>query len=291
MKIIVTGANGQLGVDVCEAFEQAGHQVVPLTHAEIEISQRNSVSAALQAAQADAVVNTAAMHHVEQCEQDPARAFAVNAIGARNLARSCDETGAYLLHISTDYVFDGAKREPYVETDAPLPLNVYGNSKLAGEYFVRTACREAAVLRVSGVYGANPCRAKGGMNFVRLMLKLARERPEIRVVDDEILTPTYTRDIAHQVLKLVEHRAAGLFHGTAHGACSWYEFASQIFAMTGTKTNLQKARPGEFLAKVARPSYSVLDNAGLRRLNLDIMPRWQDGLRDYLAEISVLAAV
>jgi dTDP-4-dehydrorhamnose reductase len=289
MKIVVIGANGQLGVDVCAAFEQAGHRVVPLTHAEIEISQQNSVSTALQAAQADAVVNTAAMHHVEQCEQDPARAFAVNAIGARNLARSCEETGTYLLHVSTDYVFDGTKREPYVETDAPLPLNVYGNSKLAGEYFVRTACREGAVLRVSGVYGANPCRAKGGMNFVRLMLKVARERPEIRVVDDEILTPTYARHIARQVAALVENRALGLFHGTAQGACSWYEFAGQVFAMTGTKANLQKARPGEFPAKVTRPSYSVLANARLKALGLDVMPPWQDGLRDYLAEISALA--
>lgn len=291
MKVVVVGANGQLGVDVCAALEGAGHQVVPLTHAEIEITQSDSVATALQAARADAVVNTAAMHHVEQCEQDPARAFAINAIGARNLARSCDEIGAFLLHISTDYVFDGAKREPYVETDAPLPLNVYGNSKLAGEYFVRAACRTGAVLRVSGVYGANPCRAKGGMNFVRLMLKLAHERPEIRVIDDEILTPTYTRHIARQVLTLLANRPAALFHGTAQGACSWYEFAHQIFTLTGTKANLQKARPGEFPTKVARPGYSVLENARLKALGMDIMPAWQVGLRDYLAEISVLAAV
>jgi dTDP-4-dehydrorhamnose reductase len=127
------------------------------------------------------------------------------------------------------------------------------------------------------------------MNFVRLMLKVARERPEIRVVDDEILTPTYARHIARQVAALVENRALGLFHGTAQGACSWYEFAGQVFAMTGTKANLQKARPGEFPAKVTRPSYSVLANARLKALGLDVMPPWQDGLRDYLAEISALA--
>jgi dTDP-4-dehydrorhamnose reductase len=286
MKVVVVGANGQLGVDACAALEDAGHQVVPLTHSEVEIADEASVSAVLGSVRAAAVVNTAAAHNVEQCEKDPARAFAVNALGVRNLARACDESGAYLLQISTDYVFDGGKGKPYLETDAALPLNVYGNSKLAGEHFVRSSCREGAVLRVSGVYGANPCRAKGGMNFVRLMLKLAQERPEIRVVDDEILTPTYTYDIARQVAILVENRACGLFHGTAQGACSWFEFAEKIFAKTGTRANLQKALPGEFASKVARPSYSVLENAGLRAFGIDVMPTWQDGLERYLAEMA-----
>jgi dTDP-4-dehydrorhamnose reductase len=228
------------------------------------------------------------MHNVEQCEKEPARAFAVNALGARNLARHAEDNGIYLLQISTDYVFDGAKQAPYIETDAPLPLNVYGNSKAAGEYFVLSGCREGAVLllRVSGVYGKNPCRAKGGLNFVRLMLKLANERPEIRVVDDEILTPTYSVDIAQQVVKVLQDRALGLFHGTAQGACSWYQFARCIFEKSGIVTNLQKARPGEFPAKVPRPSYSVLGNSRLQELGIDIMPSWQDGLERYLREIA-----
>src|SRR5262249_13326099 len=127
-------------------------------------------------------------------------------------------------------------------------------------------CREGAVVRVSGVYGNNPCRAKGGLNFVRLMLKLANERPEIRVVDDEILTPTYSVDIARQVMKLIGDRVPGLFHGTAQGECSWYQFAQQVFEKSGTRANLQKARPGEFPAKVPRPSYSVLENSHLKQL-------------------------
>ena len=288
MKLVVLGSNGQLGTDICDTLLQEGHDVVRLTHADIEISNPESVSRAFGGKKLDAVVNTAAMHHVERCEDDPSRAFAINAVGVRNLVRTCDENGAYFLHISTDYVFDGAKGKPYVESDAPRPLNVYGNSKLAGEHFVLTQCREGAVLRVSGVFGSHPCRAKGGMNFVQLMLKLAGERPEIRVVDDEILTPTYTDDIARQVSVLLKERTPGLFHGTAQGECSWFDFAKEIFAMTRTKANLQPARPGEFPAKVPRPRYSVLDNAGLKKAGLDMMPMWQRGLRSYLAEVGAL---
>lgn len=282
MKVAVVGANGQLGADICAALEQAGHQVVGMTHADIELGDEASVAAALDESRPDAVVNTAAMHNVEQCEADQARAFAINAIGVRNLARRCEAAAAYLLHIGTDYVFDGAKRAPYLESDAPSPLNVYGNSKLAGEYFVLNSCRKGAVLRVSGVYGSHPCRAKGGMNFVKLMLKLAAERPEIRVVDDEVLTPTYTVDIARQVALLVARQEPGLMHGTAQGACSWYAFAAKIFELSGTRANLQKARPGEFPAKVPRPSYSVLENRALARSGIDIMPSWEDGLARYL---------
>lgn len=286
MKVAVIGANGQLGVDVAVAFEQAGHDVVRLTHADMEVAEEASIASVLGGAAPDVVVNTAALHNVEQCEKEPLRAFAVNAVGVRNLAQVCDKSGAYLLHVSTDYVFDGAKAAPYLESDAPAPLNVYGNSKLAGEYFVTKACRSGAVLRVSGVYGSNPCRAKSGLNFVRLMLKLAKEKPELRVVDDEILTPSYAVDIARQIVKLADARALGLFHGTAQGACSWYEFARHIFEYSGVVANLQKARPGEFPAKVPRPNYSVLENARLKSMSLDIMPAWQDGLKRYLAEIA-----
>lgn len=285
MKVAVIGASGQLGMDICAAFREAGHDVAELTHAEIEITDAETVKAVLAAIAPQAIINTAAMHHVEQCEADPARSYAVNGIGTRNLARAAAELDAYFLHVSTDYVFDGTKAAPYVETDAPRPLNVYGNTKLAGEHFALTACPKGAVLRVSGVYGTNPCRAKGGMNFVRLMLKLAAERPELRVVDDEILTPTYTVDIARQIVKLAEAGATGLFHGTAQGACSWHEFAMAIFEISGTTANLQKARPGEFPAKVPRPSYSVLENAALKARGLDVMPHWRDGLTRYLSNI------
>ena len=161
---------------------------------------------ALAISGADVVVNTAAMHQVEKCEADPARAFAVNALGARHLALAANALDARLVHISTDYVFDGAKAAPYLESDCPLPLNVYGNSKLAGELFVRSLAEKHYVLRVSGLYGQNPCLEKGGLNFVDLMLKLSRERKEVRVVDDEVLTPTSTREVARQLLLMLQGR-------------------------------------------------------------------------------------
>jgi len=289
VKIAVIGANGQLGVDVCNVLEALGHKVFAVTHEHLDIANAQSIVDAFTNTHLEAVVNTAAVHNVEQCELDPAKAFAVNALGVRNLARFCEDRGIYLIHISTDYVFDGAKKLPYAESDAPFPLNVYGNSKLAGEYFVRASCRQGCVLRVSGIYGKNPCRAKrGGLNFVQLMLKLASERPEIRVVDDEVLTPNYSMDIANQIAELLRHQLPGLFHGTAQGACSWYEFAQRIFEKSGTSANLQKARPNEFPAKVARPSYSVLENLALQKSGLDVMPSWQDGLDRYLTELGII---
>ncbi|MBL8330634.1 MAG: dTDP-4-dehydrorhamnose reductase [Rubrivivax sp.] len=283
MKVAILGANGQLGSDIAAAYTQAGHEVLPLTHETIEVADLASVRAALEGARPDAVINTSAMHNVEACEADPAKSFAVNGIGARNLAVVTRELGSYLIHFSTDYVVDGLKGEPYVETDLARPLNVYGNTKLAGEHFVLAENPErGAVVRISGVYGMNPCRAKGGMNFIRLMLKLAKERDEIRVVDDEVLTPTFTEDIARQTLELTGVRPAGLFHATSQGACSWHAFASRIFDRVGMGHKLHKARPGEFPAKVKRPSYSVLDNAALRTLGIDVMPSWQDAQDRYL---------
>src|SRR2546425_1631750 len=183
MRVAVIGANGQLGSDVSLAFSAAGDTVAGFTHAVIEVSELESVADVLRHLCPHVIVNTAAMHSVEQCEQDPAKAYAVNAIGARNLAQIANQLNALLIHVSTDYVFDGFKRAPYQEDDVPLPLSVYGNTKLAGEHFVRSLGTRHQVLRTSGLYGKHPCRAKGGLNFVELMLKLAREKGRVRVVD------------------------------------------------------------------------------------------------------------
>ena len=282
MKVAVIGSNGQLGSDVVRAFQENGDEVRGLTHADVELSSLDSVSAALQRARPELVVNTAAMHHVENCEREPEKAFAVNALGSRNLASASREVGSTLVHVSTDYVFDGAKGSPYVETDAPLPLNVYGNTKLSGEYFVRSTTEKHFVLRVSAIYGENPCRAKGGLNFVELMLKLARERGAVRVVDSEFVSPTPTRDIAKQIVVLSRSNRYGPYHATAEGSCSWYQFAREIFALTDTKVNLTVADPNEFPAKVARPRYSVLENNALKLQGLNTFQPWQSGLREYV---------
>lgn len=282
MRVTVIGGNGQLGEDVAAAFRMEGDEVTSLTHQDIEIATAVSVRQSLDNLRPDVVVNTAAFHHVEKCEADPARSFEINAIGARNLAQVTRALGTRLFHISTDYVFDGLKRSPYTEDDAPMPLSVYGNSKLAGEYFVRSENPRHFVVRVSGLYGAHPCRAKGNLNFVELMLKLSRERDEIRVVDDERVSPTPTAEVARQLVVLSRTEDYGLYHATAEGECSWYEFAKAIFELSGSKVRLEAARPEEFPAKVARPKYSVLENAALKRKSLNVFANWKQGLERYL---------
>jgi len=283
--VAVIGANGQLGCDVCRAFSACGARVIELNHDVIEIADFDSARASLEQARPDLVVNTAAMHNLDVCEREPARAFAVNGVGARNLATLANQLDFVLFHISTDYVFDGAKRTPYVETDCPMPLNVYGNTKLAGEYFVRAIAKKHYILRVSGLYGTNSCRAKGGTNFVNLMLRLAKERDEVRVVDDEVLTPTFTEDIAQQIVAMSRLGDYGVYHVTAQGSCSWHGFASKIFKLCRLKAKLSVADPSEFPTKVPRPKYSVLENSRLQALGLDEMPPWEDGLERYLKEI------
>ena len=282
MKVAVIGANGQLGTDVCRAFAAIGDDVSALTHEDLELGSVDSVSRTLRQANPAVIVNTAAMHHVEDCERQPEKAFAVNGIGARNLAMVAGDLGAVLIHVSTDYVFNGAKRSPYVETDLPQPLNVYGITKLAGEHFVRSLAAKHFIVRTSALYGKSPCRAKGGLNFVDLMLKLGNEREEVRVVDSEIVSPTSTADLSEQITKLARGEGYGTYHATAEGSCSWYQFAREIFCLRPVKARLAVAGPGEFPAKVPRPSYSVLENKALKDQQLNCLGSWQQALRQYL---------
>src|SRR5215471_11682872 len=202
VKVAVIGATGQLGRDMSDAFASAGHDAFGLGHHDVEISSLESVRNSLEPIRPDIVVNTAAFHHVEKCEAEPGRAFAVNSQGALNVAQITNSLGAKLVHVSTDYVFDGKLTVPYTEQDLPGPLNVYGNTKLSGEFFVRSTNPRHFVVRVSAIYGLHPCRAKGGLNFVELMLKLSKERNELRVVDDEFVSPTPTIEIGRQIVAL-----------------------------------------------------------------------------------------
>jgi len=282
MKVAIVGADGQLGSDAAQAFADSGDVVFPLTHGDIEISAIDSVSAALTELKPDLVVNTAAMHHVERCERDPKCALEINASGPRNLAMVSQELGASLMQISTDYVFDGAKGTPYEESDAPCPLNTYGITKLAGEHFVRTTVERHFILRTSALYGRRPCRGKGGFNFVDLMLKLGKERGEVRVVDSEEVTPTSTAELAQQMVQISRSGNFGLFHATAEGSCTWYDFAREIFSVAGLLVKVEIADPSEFPSKVPRPTYSVLENAALKVWGLNCFRPWQEGLRQYL---------
>jgi dTDP-4-dehydrorhamnose reductase len=292
MRVAIVGAQGQLGRDASQAFTDYGDQVIALGHADIDVSDIDSVDKALRDLRPEVIVNTAAMHQVERCEQDPTLAFAINALGPRNLGMVAQELGAILMQISTDYVFDGVKRTPYKEDDVPRPLNTYGNTKLAGEHYVRCTADRHFVLRTSGLYGKHPCRGKGGLNFVDLMLKLGRERGKVRVVASEETTPTSTYELAQQMVTLSRSDSFGLFHASAEGSCTWYDFAREIFALAGVAVKVEVADPQEFTAKVPRPSYSVLENAALKARSLNCFRSWQEGLRQYLrvSRASELAA-
>jgi len=230
------------------------------------------------------VINAAAFTDVDRCEEEAALAFDVNALGARNAANACLRIGSMLMHISTDYVFNGHAARPYVENDPPGPLNVYGVTKLAGEFFSRSICSHHYIIRTSGLYGLNPCIGKGN-NFVDTMLHLGSPGKTIKVVGDEVLTPTFTEDLAEQIRLLLEKPPPfGIYHATNSGECSWYDFAKAVFDFTKKEVELVKITSKEWNAPARRPRYSVLENAGLKKNNCDSMPGWKDALGRYLSK-------
>jgi dTDP-4-dehydrorhamnose reductase len=285
MKVVLIGSNGQLGSDLLKVFQAAGDTVVPLTHAQLDVCSEDSVAKALADSKPDVVVSTAAYHRVDECEKRAALAFEVNGTGAMNLAQACNRSGAVLVHFSTDYVFGGYdKRTPYEETDRPAPVNVYGTSKVVGELLIPAYTDRYFVLRVCGLYGIAGSSGKGG-NFVETMLKKALAGDAIRVVDDQILTPTYTVDLAEAVRKLLLTEKYGLYHLSSEGQCSWYDFTRHIFDSAGIQAQLSPVKSSDFPSPVKRPSYSVLSKAKLQGLGLSI-PSWKDALPRYLKERS-----
>jgi dTDP-4-dehydrorhamnose reductase len=285
MNVLIVGAEGQLGHDLSKEFANANLHRADLDgdgHI-LDVTDSNATRALVYDLKPDIVLNTAAAHNVATCEKDPATAFSVNAAGARNLATACNAVSARLVHVSTDYVFGDGGTKPFVETDLPQPLSVYAASKLAGEHLIASALEDHIIVRTAAIYGEAACRAKGGRNFIGTMLHLASSRPEVKVVTDEITTPTYTRALAKQMRLLAEEGDPGLYHATCQGACSWYEFAEAIFEETGTDVKLVPTTSSDFQSPVRRPGYSVLENARARTQGLDVMPLWRNALVDYLA--------
>lgn len=275
------GANGQLGTDVVEVLRD--WDLIPLTHRDLELCDVVDTRKVLSEADPQLVINTAAFNRVDDSEDEPSKAFQVNTYAVRNLAQLCAELDCRLLHVSTDYVFGGEKGTPYTEDDAPNPLNVYGVSKLAGEYFVRNLCPKHFVIRTSGLYGLAGSNGKGG-NFVETMIRLAHEGRPIRVVDDQVLTPTYTKDLAQALEQLVRTDAYGLYHITSSGQCSWYEFAARIFELLGLAPDFGPATTAAYGAKARRPAYSVLAHHKLKQLGFDDLRLWPEALETYLKE-------
>jgi dTDP-4-dehydrorhamnose reductase len=293
VKIILIGANGQLGSDLAVAL--AGHDVMPAVQpgtagpgdrgaVDLDIADPAQVRDAVARFAPRLIINTAAFHRVDDIESDAAIALRVNAWAAQQMALVCREADVAMLHVSTDYVFDGAKRAPYVEDDLPNPLSAYAATKLAGELMVRAAWRKHYILRPCGLYGLAGAMGKGG-NFVNTMLRLAREGKPIRVVDDQVCTPTSTWDLARQIALLIETEQYGTYHTTNDGQCTWLEFAAEIFRLAGLRPELAAISSEELGLPARRPPYSVLRNQALQTLGIDRMRDWHDALADYLARV------
>ena len=284
MRIAIIGANGQLGTDLCRELD--GDEVTRFVRADFDVRDHVAAAAALDAVRPEVVINTTAFHRVDDCETEVEPAFAVNALAVHALARWCADHQATLAHFSSDYVFAGTVPQPRTESDSAEPASVYGTSKLAGELLVRATCPRHYVIRTSGLYGAGGSRGKGGANFVGLMLRLAREGRSIRVVADQVLTPTYTVDLAQAVGRLIRTGRFGLYHVTNAGACSWYEFALEVFALAGVRADISPTTTAEYGARAQRPAYSVLAHRNLLAAGLPELPEWKDALGRYVGSSS-----
>jgi dTDP-4-dehydrorhamnose reductase len=282
MRYAILGAAGQLGRDLCARL---GSEAVGLTRQTADLTRPETLRRALDEARPDVVINCAAYNLVDRAETEPEAVFAVNVWGVRELALVCRDRGCALVHFSSDYVFglEGTRRVPWTETDAPGPVNVYGLSKLAGEYLVQSLWPMHYIVRTCGLYGLWGSGGKGG-NFVETMLRRAREGKPLRVVADQVCTPSYTGDVADAVARLVACERPGLYHVTNGGSCSWYELARTLFEIAAVKADLTPITSQEYGAKARRPPYSVLAGTAYRALDLPPLRPWTEALAAYLEE-------
>jgi dTDP-4-dehydrorhamnose reductase len=288
MRIALIGADGQLGTDLREVL--AAEDVRPLFYPEFDVTDAAGAAGRLASLGPDIVINTSAFHRVDECEDRIEDAFRVNAFAVRDLARACRALGAALVHFSTDFVFDGAASRPYVETDRPGPLSAYAASKLAGEHLLAAEWERHFIVRTCGLFGRAGCLEKG-RNFVETMIELARSGRTIRVVNDQVVGPTSSLELARAVKALIGTRAYGLYHITSRGGCSWHEFARTILEMSGLEADLVPVSSEAYGAKARRPAYSLLDDAKARALGIPGCSEWRAALAAYLADRSRDAAV
>ena len=279
MRVLVTGGGGQLGLELAELLPGRGHEATVLSRHELDIADVVGVEEALVGYAPEVVVNAAAFTNVDLCETETGAAYAANALGPANLARACERVGASILHVSTNYVFDGGQERPYEPFDAARPVSAYGRTKLAGEELVMRLTNRWTVVRTAGVYGR-------GRNFVRTMLRVAAERDVLKVKDDEFVSPTYARDLAGGIIQIIEAREYGLYHLTNAGSCSWYEFTREIFRLKGVETELVPIPTSEYPLPAARPANGVLSSVGS-----PVLRPWREALADYLEREAATAAV
>lgn len=268
--VLVTGANGMLGQDLCPILEDSGYEVVETDIDVMNITDAKSVKLVLEKEKPDVVIHCAAYTNVDKAEEDLKTAELINVTGTENVAEVCGKLGITMVYISTDYVFDGEKDEPYEPDDRTNPLNNYGITKFEGEEAVRSLCDKYIVARTSWLYGHH------GKNFVETMLNLAKTHKELKVVDDQIGCPTWTVDLSNALVELIGNEVCGTFHVCGSGCTSWYGFAKEIFKIANVNVDLKPCTTAEFPRPAKRPEFSVMDNEGICR-------DWRFALRDYLS--------
>lgn len=286
MRILITGAAGQLGHDLLRLLETTkDYKVIATGRHNLDITDYAKVKGFISDARPDIIIHAAAFTTVDQCEIQRDLAFKVNALGARNVASSARHIGAKLVYISTDYVFDGTKEGPYREFDTPNPLNVYGQSKLLGEQFVKEQTSRFFIIRTAWLYGIE------GRNFVKTMLQLGSKGQELRVVNDQRGTPSCATDLAREIVQIMTTELYGTYHCTSQGECTWYDFAVEIFRCVNLEVKIRPVSTEEYPRPAKRPKNSVLDNYLLRLQGLDIMPDWRDALNLFMRENNILERV
>jgi len=279
VKILVTGVTGQLGYDCVKQLELDGDEVQGVSSKEFPLTEPLKMEAYLRKFKPEAVIHCAAYTAVDKAEEEPEACRAVNAEGTRNLSRLCREIDAKLIYISTDYVFPGTGEEPYAEDAPAAPVNVYGASKWEGETAVRELLTKYFIVRISWVFGYN------GRNFIRTMLKLSESHDKLTVVDDQVGSPTYTRDLAVLLSEMARSDKYGTYHATNEGFCSWADLAIETFRQAGVKVEVERVTSDKFPTKATRPHNSRLSKAALDRAGFARLPRWQDAVGRYLIEL------
>ena len=275
-KILVTGANGQLGRAICELYTGNPEvEIIKTDVAELDITDVAATVAMIEEVKPYAIINCAAHTNVNACETDVDNAYKINAIGPRNLSIAAAKTGAKMVHVSTDYVFEGNGTVPYTEFDDKNPLGMYGKTKLEGEKFVQQFTDKFFIIRTAWLYG-------DGKNFVKTMLKLSETNDEVKVVGDQIGSPTSTKVLADIINELIFTENYGIFHGTCEGFCSWADFTEEIFRLAGKKTKVKHITTEEFPTPAKRPAYSVLDNYMLKLTTGYTAPDWKEAIKEYI---------
>ncbi|WP_242284086.1 dTDP-4-dehydrorhamnose reductase [Bacillus cereus] len=279
MKVLVTGAQGQLGQDVVSLLKEQTWEVFGFGREELNITDEKQVSEKVLLIQPDIIIHTAAYTQVDQAESDEEAAFKVNAEGTKYLAQAAEAVGAKFCYVSTDYVFDGTKDTPYKADDQTNPQTVYGKSKLVGEQYTQEYCSKSYIVRTAWVFGLY------GNNFVKTMLRLAEENKELGIVHDQVGSPTYTTDLARFIISLVQTDKYGVYHGSNSGVCSWYEFAKEIFKQSNIEIVVNPLKTEDFPRPAARPKYSVLDKGMIEENGFESLQNWKEALKDFLKKL------